>query len=217
MPSSRTAFCCRKKTDAYSSGFAEQRKFGLSKARHEWILALDTDERITQELREEIETLLADENQKCCGFFIPRLSTFLGKFIRHSGWYPGHQLRLFLKSKTCVTDRAVHEGYEVQGETGHLQHYMEHHTHQTLSESFDRLSRYSQLEALDRLKRNKRVHWWDFLTHPLSAFFNKFIALKGYKDGMHGFMIALITAALKMAMYMQLWALQQEQERSPQK
>jgi hypothetical protein len=141
------------------------------------------------------------------GYYIPRLSTFLGEFIYHCGWYPGYQLRLFQRHRARLTEARVHEGFLVEGATGYLRHHLLHYTHPTLEESLKRMNRYSSLEAIDRAGR-RRVRWWDMLTHPLAAFFNKFIGLKGYKDGMHGFLLALVTAMVKMALYMKIWEMQ---------
>ncbi len=191
-------------------GFAAQKQFALDQASREWVLSIDADERIPPELRDEILKALSAGSDKFSGYEIPRLSTFLGKFIYHSGWYPGYQLRLFQREKTRLSDVHVHEGFVVDGEIGRLTHHMLHFTHQSLAESFDRLNRYSSLEAHDRAGR-KKVHWWDVLTHPAAAFFNKFIALRGYRDGMHGFVLAVVTAMVKMALYLKIWELQQRE------
>ena len=188
-------------------GYAAQKRYALQKASHSWVLSIDADERVTPELRDEIRSILSRDDLPYAGFRIPRLSTFLGKFIYHSGWYPGYQLRLFQRDRTRVTQRWVHEGFEVDGPIGTLQHHLLHYTHQNLKESFDRLNRYSSLEALDRLG-GKRVRWYHILLHPIAAFFNKYIGLRGYRDGMHGFLLALVTAMVKMALYMKIWELQ---------
>jgi glycosyltransferase involved in cell wall biosynthesis len=188
-------------------GFAAQKRFALAKVTMPWVLNIDSDERVTPALRDEILALLARQDISCEGYYIPRLSTFLGKFIYNSGWYPGYQLRLFRRERTGVIEKAVHEGFLVQGEIGYLKNHFLHYTHETLAESFARLNRYSSLEAEDRTQHNK-VRWWDFVSHPLSAFFNKFVALKGYRDGMRGFLLAVVTAMVKMALYMKIWELQ---------
>ena len=189
------------------SGFAAQKDFALQKASREWVLSLDADERVPEDLKAEIFTVLQKPDIPYDGFWIPRLSTFLGKFIYHGGWYPGYQLRLFRREKATITPVRVHEGFIVEGPVGYLNHHLLHYTHRSLSESFERLNRYSSLEALDRVHR-KKVHWWDILLHPMGAFLTKYIGLKGYRDGMHGFLLALMSAMVKMALYMKIWELQ---------
>lgn len=191
-------------------GFAAQKQFALSQATGEWTLCLDTDERVTPELAEEIKTTIKNTPVQA-GFYVPRLSTFLGKFIRHSGWYPGYQLRLFRRDKTTIINSHVHEGFIVDGKLGYLKHDLLHFTHGTLEESLARMNRYSSLEALDR--SGKRVYWWDFFVRPFAAFWNKFIAHQGWRDGMHGLLLALVTAMVKLALYMKLWEAQHRQQK----
>lgn len=192
-------------------GFAAQKRFALQKATMPWVLSIDADERVPAALRDEIFATLSKNDAGVSGYYLPRLSTFLGKFIYNAGWYPGYQLRLFERQKTAVIEASVHEGFQVQGELGHLQNHLLHFTHDSLEQSFARLNRYSSLEARDRTGR-KKVRWWDFLTHPGAAFFNKFFALRGYRDGLHGFVLAVITALVKMALYMKIWELQRQQK-----
>ena len=93
------------------NGFSEQRKYGNSKVRNEWVLALDADERVTPELKEEIIALLCDSH-KYDSYYIPRRNYFLGKHITTCYWYPDNRLRLFKKCITKITDTKVHEKYE---------------------------------------------------------------------------------------------------------
>jgi len=188
-------------------GFAAQKQFGLDRATKPWALSIDADERVTPELRNEIVALLSSSEIPHSGYAIPRLSTFLGKFIYHCGWYPGYQLRLFRREVTRLSPARVHEGFLVDGSVDNLKNHFLHYTHPTLAESLKRLNRYSSLEAADRVAR-KRVHWWDMIAHPVAAFFNKYIGLRGYKDGMHGFLLSAVTAMVKMALYMKIWEMQ---------
>jgi len=188
-------------------GFAAQKQFAFEQARGEWILSLDSDERITPALAAEIQSVLQDPTA-ADGYYLPRLSTFLGKFMRHGGWYPGYQLRLFRAARARLINTHAHEGFEVTGTRAHLQHDMLHYTHRTLEESLARMNRYSSLEALDRAGR--RVHWWDFFFRPLAAFWNKYVAKQGWRDGQHGLVLALVTAMVKLALYLKLWEAQQK-------
>jgi len=187
-------------------GFAEQKAYALSKASHEWVISLDADERISHELKDEINSKL-NPNNKFDGFYIPRKSYFLGKWMKHSGWYPGYQLRLFRKSKTQVSEKRVHEGFLVDGEVGYLADSIIHYTHPTITDSLEKMNSYSSLEAEDR-ENSKTVHWYDLLLHPFAAFSRKYVAQKGILDGMSGFILAVITAQLKMALYIKLWEIQ---------
>jgi len=209
----RTVDICRGYTDRIFQrswrGFSEQKQFALEQASHQWVLSLDADERVSEELKGEIQKLLA-EDPPWDGFYVPRRSYFLGKWMRHSGWYPGYQLRLFRKDRARLSGARVHEGFLVQGRIGYLKGDLIHHTHRTLEESFHRLNLYSSLEAQDRLPHQGRVRWHDFFTHAFGAFFRKYVMQKGFLDGVHGLILALITAMLKMALYMKIWELQRK-------
>lgn len=188
-------------------GFASQKQFALEQARYPWVLSVDADERVTPELGDEIRALLASEPQHD-GYLVPRRSYFLGKWLRHGGWYPGYQLRLFRRERTRLSERRVHEGFLVDGTVGKLSGDLIHLTHPTLEESLAKLNAYSTLEALDR-STGRRVRWYDFATHAISGFFTRFVARRGFLDGMHGFSMALVAAMVEMAVYMKVWELQQ--------
>ncbi|MDX9924988.1 MAG: glycosyltransferase family 2 protein [Ignavibacteriaceae bacterium] len=188
------------------NGFSEQRKYGNSKVRNEWVLALDADERVTPELKEEILALLSF-SPKYDSYYIPRRNYFLGKHITTCKWYPDYQLRLFKKSITKVTDRKVHEGYETEGERGKLKNDLIHFTHSSISETINKINHYSTLEAEEKY-RGKRVKKGDLVLHPLAAFLNQYISRKGYKDGVHGLMVSLIHSMTNMLTYMKTWELQ---------
>jgi len=195
------------------SGFANQKQFALDHASQPWVLSIDADERVPDELAQEIKTIIASSPEHD-GYKIPRLSTFLGKPIYHGGWYPGYQVRLFRRDKCRLSASRVHEGFVVDGSIGTLKNHMMHYTHATLEESLTRLNRYSTLEALDRFERlrDKKIHWWDLLAHPFAEFFRKFIAKSGWRDGMHGFLMATISAMVKLSLYAKMWEMQKDSE-----
>jgi len=206
----RTVELCRKFTSRVYQrpwpGYAAQKSFALQQARCEWVLSLDADERVSEELREEIMAIVGAPPQ-CDGYYVPRLSAYLGKWITHCGWYPGYQLRFFRKNKATITQARVHEGFTVQGTVGYLRGPLFHHSYRDLEENLEKLNRYSTLEAHDRVKQGK-VRWYHFLLHPLSEFWRKFIVLKGFAEGMHGFVLCAMSAFQKMALYMKIWQLQ---------
>lgn len=199
-------------------GYASQKRFALENCLHEWVLSIDADERVLLPLKEEIQQLLQSEPTHD-GYQIARRSYFLGKWIQHAGWYPGYQTRLFRKSRATVSERHVHEGFLIDGTLGTLKHDLDHFSHLTLFDSLEKLNRYSTLEAFDRLSYKKKS-WRHFIFNPLSEFWRKYIALGGFRDGAHGFLLSWISAFLKMTLFMKIWRLQQlapdqlEQERA---
>lgn len=206
----RTIEICRSYTSRIFirkwTGYAEQKQFAIDKCRNEYVLNIDADERVREELRDEILELLSSA-ELADGYFIARRSRFLGKWIRYAGWYPGYQLRLFKRSRARVSCSRVHEGVIVDGRTEKLRNDLDHFSHPSLFVSLEKLDRYSSLEALDRLNR-KKVRWYHFIFHPLSAFLVKYVRQKGFLDGIHGYLLCWISAFLKMVLYMKIWHLQ---------
>lgn len=188
------------------NGFAVQKRFSLEKASNEWVLSIDADERVSDDLRIDIEKLLSEE-PNADGYKIPRENYFLNKAIKSCGWYPDYQLRLFRKSKTKVTERKVHEGFIVDGKVEKLNGVLIHLTHQSISETISKINHYSTLEAEEKVNQ-KHAKPLQILTHPIAAFLNHFISRRGYKDGVHGLMISLIHAMTNMLTYMKLWEMQ---------
>ncbi|CUT04494.1 glycosyltransferase family 2 protein [Candidatus Chrysopegis kryptomonas] len=187
-------------------GYAPQKQFAIEQASCDWILSLDADERVSPELREEIEKILENETEYD-GFYIPRRNFFLGKWIKSCGWYPNYQLRLFKRGKARVTQRKVHEGFVVDGKVGYLKGDIIHFTHPTLKETLAKINEYSSLSAEEKAHR-KKVKSYDLILHPLAAFLSHYIIKRGFKDGVYGLMVSLIHAMTNMQTYMKIWEIQ---------
>jgi glycosyltransferase involved in cell wall biosynthesis len=203
----RTVDIAKKYTDKIIvhdwQGYAFARELSLQNALGNWIISLDADERVSPELKNEIDQLLSQENLKN-GYFIPRRNYFLDKVIKTCFWYPDYQMRLFKKESASVSQREVHEGFIVQGEHGKLKNDLIHFTHQDLYSTFEKINKYSTLEITEFINA-KPVRKRDLIIHPVAAFLNHFISRKGYKDGMHGMMVSIVHAMTNMMRYMKLW------------
>ncbi|MEN3038680.1 MAG: glycosyltransferase family 2 protein [Candidatus Kryptonium sp.] len=202
----KTVEIARKYTDKIFvkkwEGYAIQKQFAIEKATGDWILSLDADERVTQELRAEIEKTLENETEYD-GFYIPRKNFFLDKWIKSCGWYPDYQLRLFRRGKGSVALRRVHEKFVVNGKTGYLKGSLIHLTHIDLFETFDKINRYSSLSAEEKL--GKKVRWYHIIFIPFFAFLGHFILKRGFLDGIYGLMVSLNHAMTKLQTYMKIW------------
>ncbi len=185
-------------------GYASQKNFSMERARNEWVLSLDADERVSPELLEEIKTLDLSGTD---GFYIPRRNYFLDKVIRSCGWSPDYQLRLFRKSKTTLTPRRVHEGFSVDGKTEYLKGELVHFTHTTIVGTLTKINEYSTLEAAEKADRIY-VTVAKLFFKPLWAFFQHFIIRRGFTDGVHGLMVSMIHAITKTQVYMKIWEIQ---------
>jgi len=186
-------------------GFAPQKSYALSLAANHWVLSLDADERITEELKNEI---LSTNPDSFDGYMIPRENYFLHKQIKSCGWEKDAQLRLFRKDKTYVTDRLVHEGFVVNGKTGCLKSKMIHYTYNSISSAFFKINHYSSLQAQEKYKSKSRVTGFTIVAHGAASFYKTYFALKGFKDGVHGLCIAFIDTFTTLLTYMKIWELQ---------
>ena len=189
-------------------GFAGQRRFALAHARHDWVLAVDSDEEVTPALALEIATALpkADESAPG-GYRIPRRSQFLGAWMDVGPWARDTPLRLFRAGATRLTEASVHEGFLVDGRIDTLVSPLFHYTHTSLGESIERLNRYTTLEARDRVNR-RRIHALDPLISPVGVFLKYYLVKGCWRAGMRGFLLAAVTAMYKMVLYVKIRELQ---------
>ena len=188
-------------------GFAVQRDFSLTKVNYDWVFSLDADERCSKELEAEIKGILAKDNINNNGYKIPRKNFFLNKWIKHSGWYPGYQLRLFKKDCADVSDRLVHEKFIVKGNVGVLKNDILHYTVRSISEFMDKVNKFSSLSAKEKVNR-KNVTLLDLIIRPPLSFIREYIFRKGFLDGVHGLMVALFNSITNMLTFMKTWELQ---------
>ncbi len=187
-------------------GYAIQKRYALSLASNEWVLSVDADEIISEELKIEISSndfTLAD------GFYIRRNNFFLGKLINSCGWDADYQLRLFKKLKTTVTDALVHEGFHVDGKTVRLNFPMFHYTNKNLFQSIEKSNYYSSLNSLEKVN-GKKINALIIMLHTLSAFLRYYFSLKGFKDGIHGLLISWLNSLTTFQAYAKTWEKQNQ-------
>ncbi len=189
-------------------GFAEQRRFGLSLARNDWMFVCDSDEEVTPELAQEIVAAVGARTTSPAGYRVRRRNQFLGRWMDSGPWARDTQLRLFRKEAVRVADVSVHESYRVDGPVATLTAFLNHYTHPTIAESVQRLNRYTTLEAKDRASR-RRVRALDPLVLPAGAFFNYYVAKGCWRAGVEGFLLAAITAMYRGVLYVKIRAIQQ--------
>ncbi|HJT23261.1 MAG TPA: glycosyltransferase family 2 protein, partial [bacterium] len=126
-------------------GYSDQKNWAFSKVKGDWILSLDADEELTPELTREIERTVGEAPKEVDGYFIKRRAFFLGKWIKHCGWWPDAQLRLIRRGKGKFSNRPVHEGLEVKGPTLTLEEPMNHYTYHSTGQYLEKMERYSDL------------------------------------------------------------------------
>lgn len=185
------------------AGFGEQKNFGLSLAQGEWVLSIDADERVTPALAAEIKAALAAAQADA--YEMPRLSTFCGRPMRHSGWWPDHVLRLFRRERACFSDDLVHERLICDGTVARLSQPLLHHPVLRLEDALSRMDRYSTAGAEMLVKSGKRVWFWSGPLHGAWAFFRTYVLRAGFLDGREGFLLAVANAEGTYYRYMKAW------------
>jgi len=184
-------------------GFSAAKSEALRLAKHEWVFWLDADERIGAELAAEISSAVAG-NGEPVAYEMARRAYFLGKWIRHSGWYPGYVVRLFRRSRARFSDAQVHERLLVEGSIGRFRNDLLHYTDETLYHYFRKFNSYTSLAAEELAAGGTRVSLSDVVVRPAYMFFKMYILKKGFLDGMHGFILALLSSAYVFCKYAKL-------------
>lgn len=185
-------------------GFVDGKNFALSKATCEWVVSLDADEEITNELRGEIQEEIGKEHAKE-GYTVPRISFYQGRWIRHSGFYPDRQLRLFKRGKGSWVGKRVHERVQVNGEVGQLTNNLLHYPYKgTISGQVQTIDAFSTLLAQNLHEQGKRYSPLLLLLRPPLKFIEVYLLRLGFLDGVAGFIIALSSAYAVFIRYVKL-------------
>ena len=172
------------------AGFGDLRNRAVAECRHDWIFSLDSDERCTAEVRDEILSIISDQSPHDA-YLVPRRNFMMGRWIKGSGWYPNYrQPQLFRRGAMRYDSQPVHEGYELltQKPLGKLQNAIWQIPFRNLDEIIRKMNRYSTLGAGKLIGR--RVSMAGALGHGIWAFTKHFIFKRGYRDGWAGFVIA---------------------------
>lgn len=172
-------------------GFGDLRNQAIAACSHDWIFSLDADERCTLEAAREIRTV-ANSATALDAYWMPRRNYFMGRWIKHSGWYPNYrQPQLFRKGCMTYERKAVHEGYVLHSNKpiGHLQNAIWQFPFKNMAEVMHKANRYSSLGA-ERVAK-KRLSMGTALAHGVWAFVKHYIFKRGFLDGWAGFIIAL--------------------------
>jgi len=177
----------------------------LVKASGEWILSLDADEEVEAALADEIRTVLA-ANPSVAGFWIPRKNFFLGRWIKHGGFYPDPKLRLFRRGTGTFEDRLVHEDIRLDGTTARLQHHLLHHAYPTLDSYIEHMNRYSSLGAeMAHGKRSRGFSFISIVVRPKFTFLYNYLMRLGFLDGHEGLLLHAYHATYVSWKYAKAW------------
>ena len=174
-------------------GYAGQKNYASDMACNDWILSIDADEALSEDLEGEIWHLKKN-GATCDGYTMPRLAQYLGKWILHSGWHPDRKIRLFDRRKSKWVGEYVHESVVVNGSIGELAGNLLHYTCGSLSEHLKTMDRYTTLAAEEIVARKLPVTYRNLLLDPPWTFFRTYVLQRGFLDGVEGLAIAHMAA-----------------------
>lgn len=203
--SDKTAQICRKFTERIYSRKMDvegrHRNWAYAQAKNDWVLSLDADEKVSEELKREIREALK-KNTQYAAFSIP-LRNYIGShWVRYGGWYPAGKVRLFRKDKFKYEEVKVHPRVFINGECGHLTKDIIHKGYPDLAHFLDSLNRQTTWEAEKWFLQNKPMKFGRFLYRTLDRFIRTYFAKKGYKDGFIGFAVAFFSGLYQFMSYL---------------
>ena len=174
-------------------GYSAQKNYAASIAAHDWILSIDADERVTPALAEEIARLLASDPPRR-GYRVPRVSHYLGRWIRGTDWYPDYQLRLYDRRAGRWNGRIVHESVALDAEPGLLTSDLQHHPYRDISDHLATIDRYTTLAA-EQMRADGRVPSLAALAlHPPFAFLRNYVLRRGFLNGGAGLTVSILNS-----------------------
>jgi glycosyltransferase involved in cell wall biosynthesis len=186
-------------------GYAAQKQLALERAEGQWILNLDADEALSEELSKEIVTAIQNASIEISGFSIPRLSRYLNRWIRHGGWYPDRKVRLVRRACGTWVGDGIHERLDVSGQVRKLSHPLLHYVYRDISDQVRTINRFSTVAADHREHGGSR---WSLLVgviHAVGKFFECAVWKAGFLDGAAGLVIAMNSSFYVFLKHAKVW------------
>lgn len=192
-------------TTPWPGDFSVQRNYADNCAKHSWILHLDADEQVSSELAEEmLDFFERGETEGYAAGRMPRKELIFGKWIEHGGWYPQHKLRLYRKGSGTWTGR-VHERFEPRGEVKTFANPLLHDSYESVRVFLEKFNHYSTMDAEEELRKGRKFSLSKLFLVPLERFFGRYVRHRGYRDGMHGFVLAALIGLNYFIRYLKVW------------
>lgn len=198
-------------------GYSRFRIDGLKAAEYDWILYVDADERVTPQLKEEINQLISGPVGDYGAYAIPRTNIYLGKEMRYGGWGGESVIRLFPKKNLVSWKNPLHEQPVFTGKLGRLKYHLVHFSHRDLISMVNKTLEFTEYEA--RLKfqaGHPPVVWWRIFRMMATEFWLRFIRLSAWRDGVEGCIDGIFQIFNTFIIYARLWEMQQEKTKNVQ-
>lgn len=189
-------------------GYRSQKAFAVAQARHDWVLCLDADERVTPPLRASIEAARDNGFADAAGYRFARATEYFGAFLRHGNAYPDRVLRLFDRRRGGWRgEREIHEHASVDGGVKTLAGDLEHRAYRSIDDQLARYRRYATMMAADMHARSRRAHLHNLVANPCWRFLRGYMLRGGFLDGWRGFLFACLEADYVREKFARLWLL----------
>ena len=199
--------------NSHWQGFGVQKNRALALASSDWVLSIDADERLSVELQAEIQEVLG--HPVADAYCFPRLSSYCGQYIHHSGWYPDPVIRLFRRGAAQFSDDIIHERLVVKGQVNQLRNRLLHESFPSFETVLNKIDRYSSAGAQRLLSKGKSSSFPKALGHGLWAFIRTYFLQMGFLDGWMGLALAISNAEGTYYRYLKLWLLLLDRKASP--
>lgn len=205
-----TLSICREFTDKIHQrpwpGFKEQFAYAMSLTKNDWVFSLDADEVASPELLAELRQIFdSGKVGVVAGYYISRMTYYMGRWIRHGSWYPDYKLRLFRKVAGRYVGENPHPSVVVEGSTERLDGKILHYSMRSFSEHLRTIDRYTDIYAENQMAASSRFSLSSMLFRPTFRFLKSYILKAGFRDGMPGFIIAVTSAFTVFARYVKFW------------
>ncbi len=194
-------------------GHIDKKRFAVSKASHDWVFSIDADERVTQELTQEILGVLEKGTEKVVGYDMPRMTRHLGRWILHGEWYPDRVTRLFRRSRMRYEGTEPHDRVILQGPREHFKGMLLHYNYRDFAHQIQTVQAYSDVAAKAMFAEGRRAGFRNLFLRPPFKFLKCYILKRGFLDGWPGFIIAATSAFYVLAKYVKLYEMQLSREK----
>jgi glycosyltransferase involved in cell wall biosynthesis len=206
----KTVEICKRYTDRIIErewpGYIEQKNFAIDQSSYDWIFAIDADEVVSPELKDEI-LLLKNMGFDKHGYKMPRKVFYLNRWILHGTWYPDYKIRLFNRRYGRWGGINPHDTVILDGICGTLKHDLYHYTYEDLLGHINQINKFSSISAAELKKRGKKPSIFNIIVNPFVKFMNSYFIRRGFMDGKVGFFIACIISFETFLKYIKLWEL----------
>lgn len=209
LSTDKTVAICKEYTERVFErpwpGFVAQKRFALEQCRHEWVLNIDADEVVSEDLQREIQGIVEKNAPSCNGYELLRVVYYFHKWWRKGGWHPEYRLRLLRRTKTEWGGKDPHEKALVDGPTKRLDGELHHYSFNTIAEHLRTINSHSTAAAKVLFEEKKPFHFSYLVTKPLGRILKFFILRKGWREGMPGCIAAIIEGIYAFLKYAKLF------------